>query len=474
LTRHRGQPLQLAGKRALVMGLGTRQGGVGVTRYLVQQGARVIVTDLGHEESLQMSLDALADLPVTFRLGQHVEEDFDNAELIVRNPGVPVDSPWLERARARNIPIEMEMSLFFRACPAPIIGITGTKGKTTTATICAEILKGYRTDTVLAGNMGTSALDQLSQISDDTPVVIEISSWQLEGLALYEMSPDIAVLTNISEDHLNRYSSMADYIEAKRHITRFQSEQDWFIVNRNDHDCWESRLITSAHIVPFGYLHTEENGAGIEHGRLYWQRSGVRSPIIAADEIPLRGDHIVGNALAAASAALLAGARLEHVRQGLSSAKSVPHRQEYVSTIHGVDYINDTTATAPAAAIAALETYTDHPITLIAGGAGKGANLERFAELAARKADQIILLDGEETPRLHDLLRSAGASQIEGPLQSMADAVRLASVSTRAGGVVLLSPGCASFGLFRDEFDRGNQFKAAVRALADQSDGSAA
>jgi UDP-N-acetylmuramoylalanine--D-glutamate ligase len=322
--------------------------------------------------------------------------------------------------------------------------------------------------------MGTSALDQLDRIEPDTPVIIELSSWQLEGLALYEMSPDIAVLTNISEDHLNRYDSMEDYIEAKLHITRFQTRDDWFVVNRNDHNCWDSRSVTPARVLPFGHLHTDEDGAGVEHGHLYWQRAGVRYPLLTADELPLRGEHTVNNALAATAAAMLSGAHVDAVREGLRGARSVPHRQEHVATIQGVDYINDTTATAPAAAIAALETFSGRAIVLIAGGAGKGANLQRFAELATRKADRIILLDGEETPQLAALFEAAGAEHVRGPLHSMNEAVSLASVYARPGGVVLLSPACASFGLFRDEFDRGEQFRSAVLALSTDGNGSTA
>jgi UDP-N-acetylmuramoylalanine--D-glutamate ligase len=455
------------------MGLGTRQGGVGVTRYLVQNGAEVTVTDLSGEDALRSSIDALADLPVTYRLGEHSEEDFDTADIIVRNPGVPVDSPWLQRARERGIPIEMEMSLFFRACPAPIIGITGTKGKTTTASICAGILSRYRADTVLAGNMGTSALNQLDRITPETPVVLELSSWQLEGLSLYEMSPDIAVLTNISEDHLNRYRSMDEYIEAKRHITRFQTSDDWFVVNRDDERCWKSRHMSEAKVVPFGHLASDDDGAGIEDGQLYWQRSGTRHPLLNRDEIPLHGEHIAGNALAASAAALLAGAEIDNVREGLRQAIPVPHRQELVATLDGVDYINDTTATAPAAAIAALLTFANRPLVLIAGGAGKGADLHEFAGQAARRADRIVLLDGDETARLEALLREAGASEIVGPLNSMSEAVRIASESARPGGVVLLSPACASFGLFRDEFDRGDQFRESVHRIGAISNGAA-
>jgi UDP-N-acetylmuramoylalanine--D-glutamate ligase len=466
--------LQLAGTRALVMGLGTRQGGSGVARYLVEQGAEVTVTDLRDADVLQPAVEALAGMPVRYRLGEHVAEDFDSADLIVRNPGVPVDSPWLQRARNSGIRIEMEMSLFFRDCPAPIIGITGTKGKTTTAFLCAGILQQERADTVLAGNMGMSALDQLKHIQPDTPVVLELSSWQLEGLALYEVSPDIAVLTNISEDHLNRYASMDDYIEAKRHIARYQSPDDWFVVNRNDHVVWESRSVSAGKVVPFGHLHVDEAGAGVEHGHLYWQRSGVRHPLVSSDEIPLRGEHIVGNALAAATAAILAGARIDSVQAGLRSAQGVPHRQELVGTVAGVDYINDTTATAPAAAIAALETFSDRPIILIAGGAGKGTNLERFAKQVARKSARVILLQGDETPRLHELLTAAGVAEISGPLGSMAEAVDLAHSLATEGDVVLLSPACASFGMFQDEFDRGDQFRDSVHRIQSAARGGAA
>lgn len=473
MARYRGEPLQLEGARALVMGLGTRQGGVGVARYLVRHGAEVTVTDLNDAASLQASIDALQGLPITWRLGEHVAEDFDQADIVVRNPGVPFDSPWLERVRQRGGRIEMEMSLFFRSCPAPIIGITGTKGKTTTASICAGILRRHRPDTVLAGNMGTSALDQLQSIDAETPVVIELSSWQLEGLALYEMSPEIAVLTNISQDHLNRYSSMDAYIEAKRHIARFQTSSDWFVVNRNDQQCWDSREVTAAHVVPFGYLHTDDDGAGLEHHSLYWSRAGVRTPLVRADEIPLQGDHMVLNALAASAAALLIGARVDTVRQGLRSAQSVPHRQELVASIDGVDFINDTTATAPAAAIAALETLQHRPIVLISGGASKGADLSRFARVAASSAQHILLLDGDETANLTAQLDACGATSLEGPFPTMQAAVSRAAALVSEDGVVLLSPACASFGMFRDEFDRGEQFRAAVLAITATGDGGA-
>lgn len=474
MTRRGQSTLQVAGKNVLVMGLGTRQGGVGVTRYLVRNGANVTVTDLNDAEALRSSLDALAGLPVRFRLGEHRDEDVDNADLIVRNPGVPSTSPWLQRARERGVPIEMEMSLFFRACPAPIIGITGTKGKTSTATMCARVLQQMRRDTVLAGNMGTSALDQLASIQPETPVVIELSSWQLEGLSEYRMSPDIAVLTNISEDHLNRYGSMQEYVEAKRHIARFQRADDWFVVNRNDPLSWESRDAGPARVVPFGKLDEDQPGAGVDSDHLYWLWDGVRHDLLGVTDVPLRGRHVIENALAASGAALIAGADVEHVRAGLGSLTGVPHRQESIATVRGVEYINDTTATAPAAAMAALETFRQRPIVLIAGGAGKGVDLRRFAEAAAEQVEAVVLLDGDETPTLRRMLSDAGAWNVTEPQTSMHAAVRLAESLSSPGYVVLMAPACASFGMFRDEFDRGDQFREAVRALTSARTGGAA
>jgi UDP-N-acetylmuramoylalanine--D-glutamate ligase len=465
VTRRASHIQSLAGQRAVVMGLGSRQGGVGVTRYLVGQGADVTVTDLRSHDDLRGALDEIGDLPVRYTLGEHRPEDFLNADIVVRNPAVPAESSWLALARERGARIEMEMSLFFRACPAPILGITGTKGKTTTATLCAGILLQSRPDAVLAGNMGTSAVAALEVIEPDTPVVLELSSWQLEGLAEHAMSPHVSVLTNISEDHLNRYDSMADYIEAKRHIARFQSEEDWFVVNRNDPACWDTRRSTRARVVPFGVLPEGEDGTALENGALVVRQDGVSQTLIDAADLPLPGTHAVLNALAASAAALRYGASVDDVRRGLLAAQPVADRQEIVATVDGVRYVNDTTATAPAAAIAALDTFAADAVIVIAGGSNKNTALDDFARRLARQAEAVVLLDGEATPGLRRLLDEAGAERVHGPYRSMAEAVRQATALARPGSVVLLSPGCASFGLFRDEFHRGEEFRAAVRAL---------
>lgn len=461
----RSTPLDLHGKRVLVMGLGTRSGGLGVARWLVAQGAEVTVTDLRPADALRPSVDALAGLPVRLVLGEHRREDFEQAEIVVRNPAVPLDSPWLALARAAGARIEMEMSLFFRACPAPIIGVTGTKGKTTTATLCAEILKAWRPDTVLAGNLGRSALEVLPTIAPETPVVLELSSWQLEGLAEHGMSPHIAVLTMISEDHLDRYPSMEAYIEAKCHIARFQGPGDWFVVNWAEPRAWSCRRVGAGTVVPFGPDTGDSIGAFLAGDRLVWRFAGQEHEICRRGELPLPGDHVVVNALAAIAAACLRGAGPEHAREGLLRAQPVPHRLEHVATVKGVDFINDTAATAPAAVRAALATYRHRPVILIAGGADKGVDLHPLAREIATAVRAVVLLAGTATPALHDALRAAGA-RVYGPCGSMEEAVNQAAELARPGDVVLLSPGCASFGLFRDEFHRGESFREAVCRLA--------
>lgn len=459
-----GRALDLRGKRVLVMGLGTRSGGLGVARWLVEQGAEVTVTDLRSAEELAASVEALRDLPVRFVLGEHRREDFESHEIVVRNPAVPRESPWLALARAAGARIEMEMTLFFRACPAPIIGVTGTKGKTTTTTLCATILRQWRPDTVLAGNLGRSALEALPTIAPDTPVVLELSSWQLEGLDEHGLSPHIAVLTTISPDHLDRYPSFEAYVEAKRAIARHQRPDDWFVVNRDDPVAWSCRNAGAARVVPFGCDDGTSEGAFWDGERLLWRFAGEERELLRRAELPLPGNHVVYDALAAAAAALLRGAAEEHVRRGLASAQPVPHRLERVAVIDGVEYVNDSAATAPAAVVAALETFAGRPIVLIGGGAAKNVSLEDLARVVAARVRAAVLLDGTATPGYRAALVAAG-TRVYGPYRSMDEAVQQAAALAEPGGVVLLSPGCASFGLFRDEFHRGEAFRAAVQRL---------
>jgi UDP-N-acetylmuramoylalanine--D-glutamate ligase len=461
-------PNDLRGKRVLLMGLGNRQGGLGVARYLVEQGAEVRVTDLRQSEVLDAPLRDLADLPITYTLGRHERDDIDWAEVVVRNPAVPQESQWLMLARESGKRIEMEMTLFFRACPAPIAGVTGTKGKTTTTTLLHAMLRERWPSALLAGNMGRSALQQLAAIEPDVPVALELSSFQLEGLDEHHLSPHVAVITNISPDHLDRYPSFEAYAETKGAIARWQRRNvDYIVFNPGDP---LSRAVTAeapGQWVLFAtpYRLGWKPDLWVEDGMFWaaWEHQPEDLGSVSALRLP--GEHSRLNVLAAAGAALALGVTPEEIRRAVAGFGGVPHRLEHVATIGSVDYVNDTAATNPAAAVAALRAYAGRPVVAISGGFDKKLPMEPLADELVRAAEHVVLLDGSVTPAIEEMLRERGHASIFGPVSSMDEAVAAAAGLASAGGVVLLSPGCASFGMFRDEFHRGEAFREAVRSL---------
>jgi UDP-N-acetylmuramoylalanine--D-glutamate ligase len=457
----------LRGKRVLLMGLGNRQGGLGVARYLVEAGADVRVTDLRDEAALAETLADLAGLPIEYTLGRHEEDDFRWAEVVVRNPAVPRESKWLALARDLGKRIEMEMTLFFRACPAPILGVTGTKGKTTTTTLLGQMLRERWPDAVLAGNMAVSALGQLPSIRPDTPVALELSSFQLEALDEQRLSPHVAVITNISPDHLDRYDSFDDYAWVKGAVARHQTDSDWLVIPHDDPVV--DRVVGGARgqRVTFGVPsgHGTTGNLWIAGDRFTSVWGGEPIDLGPVDALRLPGEHSRLNVLAAAGAALAIGVTPDEIARAIANFTGVPHRMEHVATINGVDYINDTAATAPAAAVAALSAFGEREIVAIAGGFDKKLPIEPLVDELVRVASRLVLLDGTLTPHLHERLTARGYDRIDGPFGSMDEAVEQASNIAQPGAVVLLSPGTASFGMFRDEFHRGEMFRAAVADL---------
>lgn len=454
------------GKRVTVMGLGTRAGGLGVARFFIEQGAIVTVTDGKTEAELAGPLAELQGLPVRLALGGHQERDFtpEGTDLVVRNPAVRRWSPYLALARESGVPVEMEISIFLQACPAPVVGITGTKGKTSTSAITAAILREWRPGTVLAGNMGISAVGYLDRIDAETPVVLEISNWQLEGLDEREVGPRIAVLTNIHEDHLDTYDSFDDYADTKRSIAKHLTPDDTFIVNRDNAEAWQAVAQTRARVISFGVDRPRGDGFWLAGRTIRWQTAESHGSIELPDRFVYQGAHQRVNAAAAVAAALARGADLDAIRAGLDRFEGVKDRSEPVAEIDGVLFVNDTSATAPAAAIAALAAYPGRNLHVIAGGFDKQLDLEPLGRALAAKATSVTLLDGSATERLMEHIRAAGGHWL-GPFDAMEKAVEAAAEQAAPGDVVLLSPGCASFGLFRDEFDRGDKFRAAVARL---------
>ena len=456
---------RLAGKRVVVMGLGVHGGGLGVARWLLRQGAEIIVTDLASPEVLAdpiARLNAFADelgVSVSYTLGEHRAEDICAADMLVVNPAVRPDSPWLALARSCGVKIETEMTLFFRACPGPILGVTGTKGKTTTTLLLAAMIRQRYPDTVVAGNLRVSALEAIEQIRPQTPVVLELSSFQLERLGEAGLSPPYALLTNLGIDHLNWHGSLAAYANAKCQIMAHQGEDGIAVLPPEQAQAWGhgrqgvvsfslTDLTADATVDAAGYARYRDV--------ILFHRSDLRLP----------GVHNLANALAAAALAYRFGIEPAAIATALHEMTGVEHRLELVATIDGVRYINDTTATNPTATAAALATV-DGPIVLIAGGADKELDLAALADTIIGGAAAVVLLDGSATPTLQALLRARRPDlPLAGPFTDLSTAVAVARSFAQPGSAVLLSPGCASFGMFRNEFHRGEAFRQIVRQLA--------
>jgi UDP-N-acetylmuramoylalanine--D-glutamate ligase len=458
-----GDLLDLRGKRALVLGLGVHGGGAGVARFLVGRGASVTVTDLRPAEKLADGLAMLEGLPIRYVLGEHREEDILGADLIVRNPGVPRDSRWLELARAHGVPVLMEMNLFWPLCPAPITAITGSKGKSTTTAWLGHILRLSRPDTVVAGNLRVSALEALPSIRPDTPVVLELSSWQLEAFGETRIAPHVSCVTNLTPDHLNRYRDMEDYADAKREIVRYQKPEDVAVLNSDDPVVSGFAADTSARVRWFGSGPLP--GAGVRlTGDALVSVGDAERPLARVQELRLPGRHNALNAAAAATLALSLDVPFEQIAEGLRTFAGLADRMELVAELGGVRYVNDTTSTVPASTVAALRS-TEGRVVLIAGGASKRVPFGEVAEEICRRVSRLVLLEGSATPELQTEVYRRCPSLATTVHDSLQSAVEAAREAARPGDTVLFSPACASFGMFDNEFQRGDFFRSAVRGL---------
>ncbi len=451
--------MDLRGKRVLVMGLGLQGSGMAAARYAAQQGAIVRVTDMKSEEVLAPSIQALAGLSIEFVLGQHREEDFRWAEIVIRNPGVPRTSPYLLLAQEHGAQIEMEIALFFLACPGRIIGITGTRGKTTTTSLIYEILHASGAPTVLGGNVaGVETLSLLPQITKEMLVVLELSSWQLEGLAPHALSPDVAVMTNIYPDHLNTYSGMEEYAEAKANIFRHQTPEGIAVFNYDNP--WTRRFGEEA--PGKTWLTSLQLGGSFPRG------STAIEPFIFT-ETPLVGRHNLENILMATTTARLLGVSDEHIAATVRNFRGVAHRLQEVDVINGVRFINDSTSTTPVAGRVALEAF-DSPIVLLAGGNTKHLPLEQWPATIVQRCRDVVLMVGSGTdellPAIQEEARKQGvADPVRGIFDDFKQAIDTAVALASPGDVLLFSPGFTSFRMFLNEFDRGDKFIAYVRSL---------
>lgn len=455
----RSKKMDLHGKRVLIMGLGLHGSGIASARYASQQGAIVRVTDLRSGEILAPSTDRLAGLPIDYVLGEHRNEDFRWAEIVIHVPGVRRNSPYLQIARENGACIEQEIALFFEACPGKIIGVTGTRGKTTTTTLLYQILRDNDMPTVIGGNVsGVETLSLLPEILPETFVVLELSSWQLEGLAPHKISPSVSVMTNVYPDHLDTYTGMVEYAEAKANIFRYQQETDLALFNYDN--AWTRRLGEESKAETW-YTSLERWGSFARHSK-------QMLPFLFS-ETPLIGKHNLENILLATTTARLLGVPDEIIGKTVRNFRGVAQRLEEIAVVKGVRYINDTTSTTPVAGRVALDAF-DEPIVLVAGGNTKYLPLEDWPEAIVKKCRDVVLLEGTGTqellPAVGEVAHKLGvADPVRGVFSDFTTAMDTAVSLSREGDVFLFSPGFTSFGMFLNEFDRGDKFVAYIRRL---------
>ena len=446
--------MELKHKKITVMGLAKT--GVASARFLAQQGAQVTATDMRDETALAAVLTELAGLNIRLVLGRHDEVDFTATDLVVVSPGVPQEHPLLLKATEAGVAVVSEIELASRFITAPLVAITGTNGKTTTTTLVGELFQANGFSTYVGGNIGDPLIDLPASGETIERVAAEISSFQLEWIEQFK--PRVAALLNITEDHLDRYHGYQEYINAKLRIFENQTEDDFAVVNRDDQLVWQASQSLKAQLFPFSRRHELAEGIFSRAGEVVFRHNGQEQTFPVAD-FKLQGVHNLENIMAALACCLLLGCQKEASLALLNRFEALHHRMEFVREVAGVRYFEDSKATNVGSVAKALESFEN--ITLIAGGKDKGGSYAPLAELVQQRVRHLVLI-GEAADRMQQELGSCTATH---RAETLEEAVQLSADLTAPGGVVLLSPACSSFDMFRDYEERAQRFIAAVKRL---------
>lgn len=445
-------PAHFKGKKILVMGLGLHGGGIGTVKFLSAAGAKIVATDLRSKKNLAPALKELKGVKnVSYVLGKHRLKDFEKIDLIIKGPGVRPDSEFLRHARKNNIPVTSDIGIFLSECRAKIIGVTGTRGKSTTAYLIYSFLKTKYRKVYLAGNIRKSVLEILPEIKKEDLVVLELSSFQLQdlegsGLNL-QGKPEITVLTNLYPDHLNWHKDYREYERAKSFIFKFQNKDNYILVGPANKQT--SKFIKNA-----------------SSKKIITPRLSAKLEKIVDKNL---GEHHISSVSLALGVAQLLDVSKDHVIKILKNFYGLEGRQEKIRELKNVTFINDTTSTMPQATIAAINRFRalcKNKLILIAGGQDKGLDYKEMAQSIKNKVDFLMLLPGGATKKI---IRNLAEYKLDRNflknVQSMKEAVQTAYKLSTKNDFILLSPGAASFGLFLNEFDRGEKFIKEVKQL---------
>ncbi len=450
--------MNLENKRVLVVGAGVS--GQAVSEFLIRKKAKVTLTDSRSKEQMGSLAEQLAFQGVTLYLGASPVVDRENYDLLVVSPGVPLTVSPVVQAKEKGVPVIGELELSYHFTKSPIVAITGTNGKTTTTSLIGQMFRDAGYQTLVAGNIGLPLVSEVEKYTEKDVVVAEVSSFQLETTEQFR--PRVAVILNITPDHLDRHGTMEEYSRAKARIFAHQQVGDWLVLNYDDPITRDFARECQDRVIFFSRQHILGQGSFIQEGKI--MVNGVRGSyeITAAANLKIPGGHNLENALAAVAVGYAMGLAPTDIAQTLASFMGVAHRLEYIATLNGVTYVNDSKGTNPDAAMKALEAY-DVPIVLIAGGKNKGVSFNNFAQKIKEKV-RVLITVGIHGYQIEEAARQQGFTNIF-PAEDYTQAVTLAYQQAKPGEVVLLSPACTSWDMFKNFEERGELFRRLVLEL---------
>lgn len=457
------------GKKVII--LGAARQGLALTRYLSGFGAAVTLTDIRPADKLTKEIESLRNFQVEMVFGEHPLSLLDKAEIVCLSGGIPLTIPFVEEAKHRQIPLSNDSQIFLEACPARVVGITGSAGKTTTTALVGEMAKNYiafknnQQRAWIGGNIGFSLIEQVERIHEDDLVILELSSFQLE---LMTVSPQVAAVLNITPNHLDRHGNMEAYRHAKSQILIHQKSDDIAVLNREDPGAWDLLDQTQGELVTFGIKQppTGINGTFVKRDHIAIQIEGSQIKLFPTDWIKLRGQHNLYNVLAACGIAAGTSIALPAIQSAVEEFNGVAHRLEFVRNWHGADWYNDSIATAPERSIAAIKSFSN-PIILLVGGRDKNLPWENLIDLIRERVDHLIIF-GEARSKVLETLGKLTTNRRPFTVsehEKLSDAVLEAAKLAEEGDVVLLSPGGTSYDEFKDFEERGEMFRTWVKEL---------
>jgi UDP-N-acetylmuramoylalanine--D-glutamate ligase len=461
-----------------VLILGAARQGLALARWLSRHGANVTLNDSRREEELAPAKQSLADVNVTWAVGGHPLELLDKTDVLCLSGGVPLTLPIVEEAIKRGIPLSNDSQIFMEVVPCKTIGITGSAGKTTTTTLVGEMAKRHtqsvmrnvtsyalRTTAHIGGNIGDPLINYVDDMTANDLAVLELSSFQLEQMTI---SPNIAAILNITPNHLDRHGTMEAYTNAKARILEFQSDKDTAILGRDDKGAWSLKDRVKGNLLTFSLQDLEEglNGTYLHDGLLSLRDGFAYVPLLLREKVQLRGDHNIANVLAAFAIGHAAGFKLDDMLEAVEEFRGVPHRLELVRELHGARWYNDSIATAPERAAAAIHAFTE-PIVLMLGGRDKNLPWGDLAKLIHERVEHVVVF-GEAAEMIQNAITAfSGVGTVDvRRAATLKEAVTLAAEVASAGDVVLLSPGGTSFDEFKDFAERGERFRTWVLELS--------